>query len=599
MKTSTQTQRDRSVTREIHRLFWRSLHQDKFNFYLTHVLRLPAFFLVQIYISLQVAYGIQAIVTGHFSLVGGYVRAILVAALVYIILWGVGIATVTKNAVTGGKYVQRRVFANYLQKDYEFYGNAYLGALGAQAARLREAALDFGRMVTLDIPKQIVIIVAGILVIAFASPILALVTLLGMGFVLSYTIWSSTWRLKYRRQVSEASSELAGVIGDALGHGPTVKSFTSEDYEEQRLNTTLEKWGKAQTKIWMTAIPTDTGRQGFAAVTMCILLVLTSGLYQKHSISIAIVALVQIYVIKMITATMDIADILKAYEAIMGAAYEPVRTMMIEPLVCDPDNPKPLPNNKTLRIDFAGVSYSYPEASRQSMAVSDFNLTIAKGEKIGLVGHSGSGKTTLTKLLSRFMDVNDGEISIDGIDIRNLSQRDLRRMIGYVPQEPLLFHRSIFENIAYANPDATPDQIRQAAELAYVNEFVEGLPNGYGTLVGERGVKLSGGQRQRIVIARAILKAAPVLVLDEATSALDSHSEKLIQDALWHLMRDKTALVIAHRLSTIQRMDRIVVMDKGKIVQMGTHKELLQQSGIYAKLWAHQSGGYFGVSEDK
>jgi ATP-binding cassette subfamily B protein len=242
------------------------------------------------------------------------------------------------------------------------------------------------------------------------------------------------------------------------------------------------------------------------------------------------------------------------------------------------------------------VTYQYPEAGKKQSAVKNFSLAIKPGEKIGLVGYSGSGKTTLSKLLLRFMDTTQGSIAINGIDIRELRQKDLRKLVGYVPQEPLLFHRTIRENIAYGRPSATEKQIMQAARMAYVHEFAKTLPNKYDTIVGERGVKLSGGQRQRVAIARALLKDAPILVLDEATSALDSESENLIQEALWHLMEERTAVVIAHRLSTIKRLDRIVVMDKGKIVQIGTHQQLLKDNeGIYARLWAHQSDGYIGA----
>ncbi len=221
-----------------------------------------------------------------------------------------------------------------------------------------------------------------------------------------------------------------------------------------------------------------------------------------------------------------------------------------------------------------------------------FNLAIASGEKVGLVGHSGGGKSSVTRLLLRFMDIQGGQILIDDQDISKITQDDLRGHIAYVPQEPLLFHRSIAENIAYGKPDAKKSEVEQAAKLAHAHEFIKDLPSGYDTLVGERGVKLSGGQRQRVAIARAMLKDAPILVLDEATSALDSESEKLIQDALWKLMEGRTAIVIAHRLSTIQRMDRIVVLEDGEIVEQGSHKELLEKDGVYARLWAHQSGGF-------
>jgi ATP-binding cassette subfamily B protein len=299
----------------------------------------------------------------------------------------------------------------------------------------------------------------------------------------------------------------------------------------------------------------------------------------------------------MIAATQAIADLIKQYEVVMGTAYQTMKTMLIEPTVLDPEHPKHLPK-EGLDITFDNLTYKYDDASAHTTAVANFTLEIKPGEKIGLVGYSGSGKTTLTKLLLRFMDATGGAIRIGGVDIRHTSQRELRESIAYVPQEPLLFHRSIAENIAYGRPAASSSQVKEAAKMAYVDEFVDVLPKKYHTAVGERGVKLSGGQRQRVAIARAILKDAPILVLDEATSALDSRSEKFIQQALWRLMEDRTALVVAHRLSTIQRMDRIVVMDKGQVVQIGSHEELLKDTtGIYAKLWAHQSGGYMGLPD--
>jgi ATP-binding cassette subfamily B protein len=258
-------------------------------------------------------------------------------------------------------------------------------------------------------------------------------------------------------------------------------------------------------------------------------------------------------------------------------------------IIRDPTKPEPVRIRKG-SIAFDNVSFTYADSNEPLL--TDFSLKIPHGQRVGLVGHSGSGKTTLTNLLLRFSDVDSGQITIDSQNIARVNQTDLRSHIAYVPQQPLLFHRSLRENIAYGKPNARDKEIMAAADKANASEFIAKLPHGYETLVGERGVKLSGGQRQRVAIARAVLKDAPILVLDEATSALDSESEVLIQDALWQLMRGRTAIVIAHRLSTIQKMDRIIVMDNGRIVEDGSHTDLLKAKGTYAKLWAHQSGGF-------
>jgi ATP-binding cassette subfamily B protein len=230
--------------------------------------------------------------------------------------------------------------------------------------------------------------------------------------------------------------------------------------------------------------------------------------------------------------------------------------------------------------------------------LADFDLTLRPGEHVGVVGPSGSGKSTVTRLVLRLMDIDGGRITIDGQDIAGVTQTSLRRSVSYVPQDPQMLHRSIAENIWYGKGGAVDfERVAEVARAAHVEEFVERLPDGYHTVVGERGLKLSGGQRQRVAIAQAMLKAAPLLILDEATSALDSESERYVQDALWTLMADATALVVAHRLSTIAQLDRIVVVDAGRIVEVGTHRELLLASsaGTYRQLWQHQSGGFISV----
>lgn len=597
MTKSYTQRRDREITRAIHRLFLRATLTDKPGLVLCILTRVPALILYNIFIPLQIAYGMQAIFNRQFDTIPDFALHIVLLAIGYCILWSFGGWMISRNGQSASMYVQRAVFKNYLQKDYEFYGNSFFGALGSQAAQLRGVYSEYCQIFLLHLPNHLVVIVAGIIVIGLHSLLLACITVLSMAGVLSFTLGFSRWRLRLRRKLSEATSVLAGAVGDALSHATTVKSFASEQYEETLLEKPLQAWGHIQRRTWNSSMPADSGRMLLAAIAVCALLIATAGLYKNGGIGIAMVALVQLYVIRMITATEALASIVKQYETVMGSAYQSVKTMLVPVAVTDPEQPRKLPA-RNLDISFRKLTYAYGEASRGSVAVNAFSLDIAPGEKIGLVGYSGSGKTTLTKLLLRFMDTTRGSIHIGGVDIRDVLQQDVRSRIAYVPQEPLLFHRTIAENISYGRPGASKKAVQEAARLAYVDEFVKDMPKGYNTLVGERGVKLSGGQRQRVAIARALLRDAPILVLDEATSALDSRSEKLIQQALWRLMKDRTALVVAHRLSTIQRMDRIVVMDTGRIVQIGTHQELLQhKKGIYAELWAHQSGGYVGVPE--
>jgi ATP-binding cassette subfamily B protein len=592
--------RDREITREIHRLFWKANLHNKFGVITCLLLRIPAFAATHILMPFTVAYGLQAIIERDFDTTVKLAWVIVMLAVGFGILWTISGIIISRHGATAGVYLQRLVFANFLNKDYDFYSNTYFGSLGAQAMRLREAFNEeYNVIMFIYIPRQLTIVLGGIGLIALQSVTLALVTLLAMAAVLSFTIASSTWRLKWRRKVSELNSDVAGFVGDALTGATAVKSFANESYEEKRLHDSLLPWANAQYKAWVTAIPADSGRHFLIAVVTAILLIMTANMYKNGAISIATVALIQLYVIKMVAVAGDITENIKMYEHGMGGAYQPVRTMLIQPNIKDKPMTKKLPKSRHYPIVFDEVSFRYTDAAKNNFAIKDFALEIAPGEKIGLVGYSGSGKTTLTKLLLRFMDVSSGQIAINGLDVRDLAQNHLRQKIAYVPQEPLLFHRSIFENIAYGRPEASKKEVLAAAKMAHVDEFVQDLPKSYDTLVGERGVKLSGGQRQRVAIARAILREASVLVLDEATSALDSRSELFIQKALASLMEDRTALVIAHRLSTIQRMDRIVVMDKGQIVQTGTHKELLKdKTGIYAELWAHQSGGYIGVPDE-
>lgn len=590
---SADLQRDKKVTREIHRLFWRATTDKPLYFWLTILLHPPAMLVIHVLIPVAVAFGIQAIIKGNYDDVTVIAWGIVIAMFFTMMLFAAATWAFDRLGTYSGKYVQRAVFSNFLNKDYDFYSNQFIGGLGAQAARLRDAVEEYDRIMIFEAMKAGVIIIAGLVVIATLSLQLAGLLLIGVLVILAGTIYIAGLRLKYRRMLSKASNDLAGVLGDSLSHGATVKSYAKEDYEMDRLSKPLDTWAVAQLKTWDSSIPHTFVRHTLLAVIMATLLVASSKLYQDGAISIATIALVQLYIIRVANVTLDIGDHIKKFEGLMSHSYEPVATMMIPTSVNDPEKPVSLNSEESFKVSFRDVSYRYPEAQKKQNAITNFNLDVLPGEKIGLVGYSGGGKTTITKLLLRFMDVTSGSIALNSIDLRQTTQHGLREKIAYVPQEPLLFHRSIRENIMYSNPSANERDFQRAVETAYIDEFVKTLPKGYDTMVGERGVKLSGGQRQRVAVARALLKNAPILVLDEATSALDSQSEQYIQKALWDLMKDRTAIVIAHRLSTIQKMDRIIVLDKGKIVQSGTHKELLKdKSGIYATLWSHQSGGY-------
>jgi ATP-binding cassette subfamily B protein len=309
---------------------------------------------------------------------------------------------------------------------------------------------------------------------------------------------------------------------------------------------------------------------------------------QTGAANAAVVYLLLTYTFNLIGEIWNITNVFRSLYQVTGDSEEMLETLAEPTSIVDTSSDQ-------LRIKHGEIvvnNVSFHHDDNPTLLFKQLNLVIPAGQKVGIVGMSGSGKTTLTKLLLRFLDPTSGEITIDGTDISSVTQASLHRVVAYVPQEPLLFHRSISENIGYSRPDASQKEIVVAAKKAHADKFVENLPKGYETLVGERGIKLSGGQRQRVAIARAILKNAPILILDEATSALDSESEQLIQKALAQLMKGKTSIVIAHRLSTIAKLDRIIVLEDGRIVEDGTHADLLKQNGRYAKLWSRQSGGF-------
>lgn len=484
-------------------------------------------------------------------------------------------------------------FRYLVHQDYAFFANRFSGSIVTQASRFAKSYTFFNDVMFFNLlPQQVfsALIIVGV-ILYYSLPIgvlVAVLWLLSLWLVVRFALQ----RMPLRRTAVAKESEQVGELADVMTNVLTVKTFGAEEREIKRYGVInrvraglfLQSWRRAVRNAWI--VEAICGLMQMGVFIGGILAV------QQGSIGIATFLLFQVYILKMIDNISRSVFMVRQLEAVAGDAQEMTELMEMPPKVQD----KPFAERSRISkgaVEFKGVTFQYDDAaSGTGNLFQDFDLQVKSGERIGLVGPSGGGKTTITRLLLRFMDIQGGSIAIDGQDIRSIRQQELRRAVAYVPQEPLLFHRSIKDNIRYGKPDASDKEVVTVARKSFAHDFIKVLPEGYDTFVGERGVKLSGGQRQRIAIARAMLSGAPVLVLDEATSALDSESEKAIQKALWELMKGRTAVVIAHRLSTIQRMDRIAVLDEGKIVEQGSHKELLKKGGLYARLWKHQSGGF-------
>lgn len=393
----------------------------------------------------------------------------------------------------------------------------------------------------------------------------------------------------YQEKANALDSEQGGLLSDLIINNHTIKLFASEKKEERKyakLNYDTAHARKIQyhKSIWIS---------GSSAVIWIILeigiMYLAIRMWWNGTISLGIIVLLQTYILRLIDFLWGIGQTLRHTFIAISEASEILQIIDTPHEIQDKSSKKLKLQHGA--ISFNNVNFSYGE----NQIFHDLNFHIKPGERVALVGESGSGKTTITKLLFRLYDIQKGEILIDDQNIAEVTQESLRSSMSMIPQDPILFHRSIRENIAYGKPNASDEEIIAAAKMARCHEFISHLKDGYETLVGERGIKLSWGERQRVAIARAILENKQIIVMDEATSALDSESEFLIQEAIEELMQNKTLLIIAHRLSTIMKMDKIIVMDQGKIAEKGSHKELLaKDNGIYKKLRNIQSGGFIG-----
>jgi ATP-binding cassette subfamily B protein len=485
----------------------------------------------------------------------------------------------------------RRTFDALSEQSMEFHNNRFGGSLVSQTNKFTSA---FARLADLYLFSIAPAFYAFVFTFAILGPMLPAfaIVLAVLAALFMLIAWFSFRSIRELNVIeAEAQNKVSGQIADSITNILAVKSYSREAHEKKRFERLANSARVAGFNIRTAVVKRDFGF-GFIitliTTTAFIMLIFGSNWF---GVQIGTLLLAANYSFQILGNLWNFNGILRQWNRIFGDAREMTLILNTDRSVDDAPHATTF-RTKQGRIEFKNMTFKHSESPEDEVLFKDFSLDIASGSRIGLVGQSGSGKTTLTKLLLRFADVNGGSIEIDGVNIADMTQASLRRAMAYVPQEPLLFHRSLSENIAYGKPNASLKEIREAARQANALEFIEKLPNGFDTLVGERGVKLSGGQRQRIAIARAVLKNAPILVLDEATSALDSESEKLIQDALQKLMKGRTSIVIAHRLSTIAKLDRIIVLQDGRIVEDGSHETLLKSGGTYATLWAHQSGGF-------
>lgn len=574
-------------------LYWAQIRQDKLKFFVMLICIPLASLILDTVVPYFLSMAVGTFATHDTALLSHYlwIAGALASAGVAVNLIGFQVG-VRHEAGVRTRLVDTTL-RRILDKDQSFFANQKIGALTGKFIDFINGHIGLQDLFILRTLSFVINIVIGLCIIYSSTPLLGWIIIgllvgLGIGIRIARQL-----REHIRAERKRLVAEVNGAAADAITNNMTVKTFAQESHEVQLVGHISRQLEKVYVRDFMWMSIEGSGRILFMHTVQIIAVIIIASLLFSGAIALSIAIFTIAYLQRLAAQLFNLGELINGYDKILLQATPMTEILQEPPAIVDRGHTKLRVTHG--EITFRDVSYAYRDAASHDV-IKSLSLTVPAGQKIGLVGVSGAGKTTITKLLLRFDDISSGSISIDGHNIADVTQSSLRQSIAYVAQEPMLFHRSLRDNIAYAKPGVDDAEVMAAADKAHATEFIDTLPNGLDTIVGERGVKLSGGQRQRIAIARAILKDAPILLLDEATSALDSESEKLIQSALTKLMDGRTSIVIAHRLSTIAKLDRILVLDQGRIVEDGTHAELLKRDGIYAKLWAHQSGGFIDES---
>ena len=478
----------------------------------------------------------------------------------------------------------------YLQKhSIGFFSSNFVGSLVTKVKRYERSFEQISDQICFDLGRALLETGIILAVILWQYPKFGIYLFVWCVLFLVFSYIYSIFKLPYDIKRAAADTRTTGQLADGITNNVNIKLFTNYERENDRFSEVTQEQSFLRKKSWDLGTLGDIV-QGLSMVGLEFLVIYVAiGQWSQGLLTVGGLVLLQRYFIRVFEQLWNTGkNIRTIYEALADA--NEMTEMLLKPHEIQDAPGAKILKAKRGEIVFNDVSFGY---YREAEVLNHFNLRVVSGERVALIGPSGGGKSTIAKLLFRLHDIESGGILIDGQNIAEVTQDSLRAALSFVPQDPILFHRSLMENIRYAKPEASDAAVIKAAKLAHAHEFIESFRQGYDTLVGERGIKLSGGERQRVAIARALLRDAPILVLDEATSSLDSESEMYIQIAMKKLMEHCTTIVIAHRLSTIMQMDRIVVIDGGKIVEEGKHKELLKmRKGIYQKLWEIQAGGF-------
>jgi len=481
--------------------------------------------------------------------------------------------------------ISQTAFAYLHGHSVSFFNDNFVGSLVKKVKRFIAGYDRLGSILAWDLTPILVTIIFVFTVLVRTNVFFGVAVIIYAIVMIGFNLIFSKYKLKYDEQRTAAQSRWTGHIADTITNHINVKFFNGKKRELAKYTEIENDVRRLNTFTWQLGDLNQAGQSLIIIFLEMALFFWAIHLWKQGNISVGDFILIQAYVIELAHRFWGIGRVIRDFYESIADANEMTEILMLPHEIIEKKNATALTVEKP-EIIFDHVSFHYNKTRK---VINDITLTIKAKESIALVGPSGAGKSTIIKLLMRMHDTTKGKIMISGQKINNVTTESLWENISYVPQSPILFHRTLLDNISYGRPDATQKEIMAAAKAAYCDEFIEQFPDKYETLVGERGVKLSGGERQRIAIGRAILRNAPILILDEATSSLDSRSEQLIQEALKTLMKDKTVIVIAHRLSTIMKMDRIIVIEHGMITEQGTHKQLLKKkTGAYHKLWELQ-----------